>query len=401
MANNSNNESKFFPSFSDISTPDNPSSTGVTIKRAVLIENEQSMSEDVENNKDADIENTTTNVTANSEKNIIDISNNDILFRTNNKEQNDTVPNKDEEIKAIEKSNETTPVIDNDEEKIVIKKTKENTLGNNKAPDVLNNEKKNYSQNIHQQKIVADIAKLNFSPAPDTTDEDSDIYIREMAARLEKVLKDFNIEAKVVEVATGPVITRYEITIEKGIRLSKITGLSDNIALSLAAKSIRIIAPIPGKSVIGIEIPNKKRRIISLRDVIDSDSFWKTDSVLPIALGKSISGEGVITDLSATPHLLVAGATGSGKSVCVNSIICSLLFKLSPQEVRFLMIDPKMVELAIYNDIPHLLSPVIIDPKKASLALRWVIAEMESRYYLLEKNKVRSIQSYNEMIRKK
>ena len=271
-----------------------------------------------------------------------------------------------------------------------------------KIPDVLNNENEK-KLNENTDKVVANIEIIHFS-IPSTNNEDSDQYIREMAQKLETVLNDFSIKAKVVEVATGPVITRYEITIEKGIRLSKITGLNDNIALSLAAKSVRIIAPIPGKSSIGIEIPNKNRKMISLRDVIDTPSFWeedKNESVLPIALGKSISGRGVIADLASTPHLLVAGATGSGKSVCVNSIICSLLFKLSPQEVRFLMIDPKMVELAVYNDIPHLLSPVIIDPKKAALALRWVIAEMESRYYLLEKHKVRSIQSYNEMVNKK
>ena len=269
-----------------------------------------------------------------------------------------------------------------------------------KIPLVLNNEKSNTLDNLTLKKIIANIEIIHFSK-PFISDEDSDKYIQEMAQKLEKVLADFNIKAKVVEVATGPVITRYEITIEEGIRLSKITGLNDNIALSLAAKSVRIIAPIPGKSTIGIEIPNKNRKMISLRDVIDTRFFWESDNALPIALGKSIAGQGVIADLASTPHLLVAGATGSGKSVCVNSIICSLLFKLSPQEVRFLMIDPKMVELAVYNDIPHLLSPVIIDPKKAALALRWVIAEMESRYYLLEKYKVRSIQSYNEMIHKK
>ncbi len=227
------------------------------------------------------------------------------------------------------------------------------------------------------------------------------LIIKEVSKKLEETIRQFGIDTKVVSVSIGPVITQYELTVEPGVKISKIVNLSDNIALSLAAKSIRIVAPIPGKSVIGIEVPNLNRENVFLRDIVESQHFKQTHFTLPIALGKSLFGKAVITDLRDTPHLLIAGATGSGKSVCVNSIICSLLFKCSPKEVRFLMIDPKMVELNIYNGIPHLLCPVITNPKQASASLRWVLQEMEARYYLLEKYQVRSIHSYNKIIKEK
>ncbi len=245
----------------------------------------------------------------------------------------------------------------------------------------------------------ADINVLEFSPPVRTSRNDD--FIRQTARKLEETIRDFGVETKVVEVSTGPVITRYELSIESGVKISKIVNLSDNIALSLAAQAVRIVAPIPGKSVIGIEIPNESRQMVRVRDVVDTPVFNESRYDLPIALGKSILGESVIADLAATPHLLIAGATGSGKSVCVNAVICSLLFKRSPSEIRFLMIDPKMVELNVYNGIPHLLTPVITDAKKAASSLRWVISEMEARYCLLEKYAVRSIKGYNELIRSK
>lgn len=268
-----------------------------------------------------------------------------------------------------------------------------------KRPVVLNSQEKAYFKNDSLQ-MTAKPDVLEYSEFI-MRGHDFEESIRHTAKKLEKTIKEFAIEAKVVEVSSGPVITQYEITIEAGVKISKVVNLADNIALSLAAPSVRIVAPIPGKGVIGIEIPNQKRQMVRLRDVVESDLYRHSDNALPIALGKSILGESVIKDIATTPHLLVAGATGSGKSVCVNSIITSLLIKRSPDEVRFIMIDPKMVELNVYNGIPHLLAPVITDPKKASLALRWVIAEMESRYYLLEKYGARSISSYNAIIKNK
>ncbi len=267
-----------------------------------------------------------------------------------------------------------------------------------KKPSVLNTKKKYLKPNSVRQ--TADKTLLRFSEFL-VRDDNFEEFIHKTAKKLESTIKEFGIEARVVEVLSGPVITQYEITIEAGVKISKIVNLADNIALSLAAPSVRIVAPIPGKGVIGIEIPNQKRQMVRLRDVLESSSYDTSKNILPIALGKSILGQSVVKDLTSTPHLLVAGATGSGKSVCVNSIITSLLIKCSPDKVRFIMIDPKMVELNVYNGIPHLLAPVITDPKRASLALRWVIAEMESRYYLLEKYSARSIGSYNDIIKGK
>ena len=285
-----------------------------------------------------------------------------------------------------------------DQEHVISQSMKIVTIDPEKKPSVLNTKKKHLKQDVIKQ--TADKSLLQFSEfiVRDNNFEES---IHRTAKKLEKTIKEFGIEARVVEVLSGPVITQYEITIEAGVKISKIVNLADNIALSLAAPSVRIVAPIPGKGVIGIEIPNQKRQMVRLRDVLESNSYDDSKNVLPIALGKSILGQSVVKDLTATPHLLVAGATGSGKSVCVNSIITSLLIKCTPDKVRFIMIDPKMVELNVYNGIPHLLAPVVTDPKRASLALRWVIAEMESRYYLLEKYGARSIGSYNDIIRGK
>lgn len=218
---------------------------------------------------------------------------------------------------------------------------------------------------------------------------------------LMNTLMEFNISAELTGIRKGPVITMFEILPSPGVKLSKIVGLADNIALRLAASRVRIVAPIPGKQAVGIEIPNKKRSIVSFKELINLNIFKKSRYELPIILGKDISGEAQIIDLVQTPHLLIAGATGSGKSVCVNSLITSLLFKKTPEEVRLLLIDPKMVELKMYNDIPHLLTPVITEPKHSFQALQYCLYEMERRYSLLDSIGVRDILSFNKKIKEK
>lgn len=214
---------------------------------------------------------------------------------------------------------------------------------------------------------------------------------------LEKKLSDFGVEGKVMEVKPGPVITMYELEPAPGVKINKITNLSDDLALALRAPSIRIIAPIPGKGAIGIEIPNQERDPVRLRDVLDHAAFKDSPCRLPIALGEDIVGAPVIADLIRMPHLLIAGTTGSGKSVSLNAMICSILFKARPDEVKFLMIDPKRLELSGYEGIPHLLHPVVVNPKKASLVLRWAVEEMERRYQIIGEVGVKSIEAYNQL----
>jgi len=214
---------------------------------------------------------------------------------------------------------------------------------------------------------------------------------------LEKKLSDFGVDGKVVEVKPGPVITMYELEPAPGVKINKITNLSDDLSLALRAPSIRIIAPIPGRGAIGIEIPNQERDPVSLRDVLDHASFRDSTYRLPIALGEDIVGAPVITDLIRMPHLLIAGTTGSGKSVSLNAMICSILFKAPPDEVKFIMIDPKRLELSGYEGIPHLLHPVVVDPKQASLVLRWAVEEMERRYRIISGVGVKSIDAYNQL----
>lgn len=221
---------------------------------------------------------------------------------------------------------------------------------------------------------------------------------RKAATALKDTLNEFRIEADVTGIRKGPVITMFEILPAPGVKLSKIVGLQDNIALRLAASSVRIVAPIPGKHAVGIEVPNQKRAIVSFREIIEHDTPASKKMEIPVILGKDITGEAQLLDLAATPHLLIAGSTGSGKSVCVNSIICSILYKRSPEEVRLLLIDPKIVELKLYNDIRHLLSPVITEPKKAFQSLQYCLCEMERRYALLDSMGVRDIKSYNRRI---
>lgn len=216
------------------------------------------------------------------------------------------------------------------------------------------------------------------------------------AMRLENVLSSFGISAKVVNATQGPTVTRYEIEPAQGVKVSRIVNLTDDIALNLAAQHIRMEAPIPGKSAIGIEVPNTKTEAVHLRDVLDCSDFKEARGGIPVGLGKDIAGKPVITDLAKMPHLLVAGTTGSGKSVCVNTLISSILFSRKPEEVKLLLIDPKMVELSVYNGIPHLMAPVVTDMKKAAAVLRWAVREMEARYKAFAASGKRDIKSYNE-----
>lgn len=217
---------------------------------------------------------------------------------------------------------------------------------------------------------------------------------------LEKKLLDYGVEGRVVEVRPGPVITVYEFEPAPGVKVSRIVNLADDLALALSAVTIRIVAPIPGKSVVGIEVPNAVRETVYLKEILDSDSFRNAKSRLSFGIGKDISGEPYVFDLAKMPHLLVAGSTGSGKSVSVNAMISSILFKATPEEVRFLMIDPKMLELSDYEGIPHLLLPVVTNPKKAAIALKWLVDEMERRYTILAEKAVRNIDHYHQRIEK-
>lgn len=224
--------------------------------------------------------------------------------------------------------------------------------------------------------------------------------VTETASRLQKTLYSFGVSAKVENVSVGPAITRYELKPAEGVRVSKIANLADDIALNLAAESIRIEAPIPGKQAVGIEIPNVENEVVHLRDIISSDAFQGHKSKLAFALGKDVAGKEVVADIAKMPHVLIAGATGSGKSVCINTLIASIIYKAKPSEVKLLMVDPKVVELSVYNGIPHLLIPVVTDPKKAAGALAWAVQEMINRYNLFAKKGVRDIKGYNEAVEK-
>ncbi len=219
------------------------------------------------------------------------------------------------------------------------------------------------------------------------------------AKKLESTLESFGVGIKVTQIHRGPSVTRYEIQPDIGVKVSRIVNLSDDIALSLAAKDIRIEAPIPGKSAIGIEVPNLEVAIVTLREVLESQKFYDCNSKIGIALGRDVSGEPIIADLAKMPHLLVAGTTGSGKSVCINAMISSILFKAKPSEVKLLMIDPKVVELNVYNGIPHLLTPVVTNPKKASKSLKMIVSEMDKRYEKFSGKGARDIERYNELVK--
>ena len=224
--------------------------------------------------------------------------------------------------------------------------------------------------------------------------------LTEVATRLQKTLYSFGVQAKVENVSVGPAITRYELKPAEGVRVSKIANLADDIALNLAAETIRIEAPIPGKQAVGIEVPNTEKETVHFRDVVESDAFQDSKSKLSVALGKDVAGNMKIADIAKMPHALIAGATGSGKSVCINTIITSIIYKAKPSEVKFVMVDPKVVELSVYNGIPHLLIPVVTDPKKAAGALAWAVQEMDNRYNVFAQKGVRDLKGYNALAEK-
>ena len=235
-------------------------------------------------------------------------------------------------------------------------------------------------------------------PKANKNTHDIEDELKRNSKKLVDTLKSFGVSAKVVEISMGPTVTRYELTPDAGVKVSKIVGLSKDIALNLAAKSVRIEAPIPGKSAVGIELANKVTNIVTLREVLESKEFINAKSKLSVALGKDIGGNPIIIDIAKMPHLLIAGATGAGKSVCINTLVMSILYKADPNEVKLVMIDPKVVELGVYNGAPHLLIPVVTDAKKAAGALNWAVSEMTERYSKFADNNVRDINGYNELM---
>jgi DNA segregation ATPase FtsK/SpoIIIE, S-DNA-T family len=246
-----------------------------------------------------------------------------------------------------------------------------------------------------------ELPPINLLKLPNKTDQSGEYeLIHANAAKLERTFQSFGVKARVTQVHLGPAVTKYEVHPDVGVKVSRIVSLNDDLALALAAKDIRIEAPIPGKSAIGIEVPNSEVAMVSLREVIESKQHNKPGSKLQIGLGRDITGEAVLAELNKMPHLLVAGATGSGKSVCINGIITSILMRAKPHEVKLMMIDPKMVELNVYNGVPHLLAPVVTDAKKASQALKKVVSEMERRYELFSHTGTRNIEGYNEYIKR-
>lgn len=291
--------------------------------------------------------------------------------------------------------------VDMDDFEINIYNEKEET------PEKISDDEKKSLQDEIENEIaeVGEIMEYTY-PTTDLLDAPKDSQsagdmskeLRENAAKLVEALRSFHVEAQVVEISCGPTVTRYEIKPAAGVKVSQITNLSKDIALKLAAKGGVMIAPVPGKSTIGIEIANTNPSTVTLREVIESEEFRNHKSKLAVALGKDISGAPVIMDIAKMPHLLIAGATGAGKSVCINTLIISLMYKADPNEVKLVMIDPKQVELGIYNGIPHLLIPVVKDAKKATGALSWAVQEMTERYSTFEKHNVRNIQGYNELM---
>jgi S-DNA-T family DNA segregation ATPase FtsK/SpoIIIE len=296
--------------------------------------------------------------------------------------------------------------VDNNDPAIIIHKTE----GQSKSQN-LHNKKLNYSQQDHgsgqeskailkkaseqNNYLLPSLSLLKQSSRSKNVISNKDI--NQTVKLLEDTLESFGVNVKVTEVSCGPAITRYEAQPAPGVKVSKIVSLADDIALSLAASHVRIEAPIPGKAAVGIEVPNKEIAIVGFKEVLESLEYQNASSLLTVAFGKDIAGKPVVADLSKMPHLLIAGATGSGKSVCMNSLICSLLYKCKPNELKILMIDPKMVELTTYNGIPHLIAPVVTEAKKSATALRWMVNEMENRYALFAASGVKDIERYNKL----
>ncbi len=332
---------------------------------------------------------------------------NDIEYQKKNKKKDKQKPEKvpanepfSNGIDEVFSFDEPTDRPDGDNEAPV----KEEAAKKEKASSISEKEKERYNEEFNKaieapviQYVKPPIKLLNTVSA---TSGDKREEMRRTAEKLISVLDDFGVKAKLMQVTQGPTVTRYEISPDTGVKLSKIVGLADDIALNLAVSTV-LVAPVPGKAAVGVEIPNKKVASVSIREMLTSDEFKKAKSKLTVALGKDIGGNVVIGDIAKMPHVLIAGATGSGKSVCINTIIMSILFNASPEEVRLIMVDPKVVELGVYNGIPHLLIPVVTDPKKAAGALNWAVSEMMRRYELFKETGVRKLESYNKLIESK
>lgn len=362
-----------------------------------------------------------TDITDNSTKKVFSIFNrkSEDNIVENQKNKNQVSKIKESKVEKIEDNNEAEQT----EENIVIRdfsNKNENTSRDTlKNPVIINeNSKKTqsnkevsnkiddpYTSTIEVKQTLTDLPQQKYIFPPEellnynkTSTGDSKNQIMQNAKIIEQTMDTFGISSKVVAINKGPVVTLYELEPDPGVKLSKIVSLSDNLSMALASADIRIEAPIPGKAAVGIEVPNKNKDSVFIRDLITSAEFRKLASDLPLALGKDVSGEIVVSSIEKMPHLLIAGATGSGKSVCINTIITSILFKSSPDDVKLLLIDPKIVELSIYNDIPHLLIPVVTDPKKAAFALNWAVGEMERRYELFASLGVKDLISFNKKV---
>lgn len=293
------------------------------------------------------------------------------------------------------------PAVLESEEKPVLSKT--DTISEKDIP-AMENKTAEEVKNVSAKEIGNSDKNYQFPPLEllkkgKTQAAAKEDIIRQNAMKLQEVLKSFGVNVTMTNYSCGPSVTRYEMVPEQGVKVSKITGLADDIMMNLAAQSIRIEAPIPGKSAVGIEIPNGKRSSVGFRELIDTEKFIKHPSKISFAVGKDIEGNVVVEDIAKMPHLLIAGATGSGKSVCTNTLIMSILYKARPEEVKLILIDPKQVELKVYNGIPHLLTPVVTDPKKAAGALNWAVAEMTKRYQIFSDCNVRNIQGYNAKVK--
>ena len=306
--------------------------------------------------------------------------------------------------KATARQNTVPTVLPEAEEQSMAKEVKSSVP--DKKNTALNMENKTAAtvENVSAKEIGNSDHTYQFPPLEllkkgKTQTAEKEDLIRHNAIKLQEVLKSFGVNVTMTNYSCGPSVTRYEMVPEQGVKVSKITGLADDIMMNLAAQSIRIEAPIPGKSAVGIEIPNTKRSGVGFRELIDTEKFIKHPSKIAFAVGKDIEGNVVVEDIAKMPHLLIAGATGSGKSVCTNTLIMSILYKARPDEVKLILVDPKQVELKVYNGIPHLLTPVVTDPKKAAGALNWAVAEMTKRYQMFSECNVRNIQGYNEKVR--
>jgi S-DNA-T family DNA segregation ATPase FtsK/SpoIIIE len=348
-----------------------------------------------ENNKTDDSENT-------GNSNDTKVDDNDCKNESNEKinidENNSGIEYDAKETDDNTKADVIPKTISSDEKpKAKIKDVSAGSIQNDTKAKVL--EKPEVKEEPKKEYIFPPLSLLGDEPKQKGGETKADMMTN--AKKLEDTLSSFGVQAKVIQINKGPTVTRYELQPSQGVKVSKIVNLSDDIALNLAATGIRIEAPIPGKAAVGIEVPNTETQSVYLKSVIESDVFKKAKSKLTFALGKDIAGNAVVTDIAKMPHLLIAGATGSGKSVCINTIITSILYKAKPEEVKMLLVDPKVVELSVYNGIPHLIIPVVTDPKKAAGALNWAVKEMLSRYQLFADSHVRDIKGYNKMKKEK